>query len=85
MTEWTVGLVTALIAVVGVLALALLAFVAWREVEHRKQIDALTSKIMARDYREYAVLRPQELTPAQPPTNEPKLKRVVDPHLGAHF
>lgn len=66
-----------------------LGFVLWRERSTTKLIDALTSKLMAKNYVEYATYRaeerkadkpepvPKEGVPAPPP--------LLDPYLGKTF
>lgn len=78
MAEW---IVIVLVVTTAVLALALLGFMAWREVEHKKQIDELTSKIMAKDYREYAIMQPKDkIDKVVAPT-----RKISDQYLGQHY
>lgn len=60
---------------------ALLAFVAWREREHGKQVSELTSKIMARSLNEFSAVSKPEPKKGR---EEPK-KQTIDPVLGAKF
>jgi len=65
--------------VVSVLFTLLLGFIAWREWEHTKQVDVLTSKLMSKTYGEYASYKQVESKEQK----EPKLKKHVnDPVLG---
>ena len=56
------------------------AFTGWREVEHRKQVDLLTSKLISRSYAEYATYKPVEDQKVEK-KDKPK-KKVNDPVLG---
>lgn len=83
--EAIVGMVS--IAIVAVL---LLAFIVHREDEHQKQIDALTSKIMAKNYVEFTTYRSEELQAADSGSlkqnDEPvKPKQPSDPVLGRTY
>ena len=66
-------------------SLALLGFLAWRESQHKKQIDELTSKIVARTLPEYAqaqkTLQPEVKVKPQPAG---KVK-LIDPVMGAVY
>ena len=79
MADW-LGVVLVL-TVVG-MNLALLGFIAWLKIEHRKEVDALTSKLMAKDYREYAHNRPQEISKAPKKEEKEKKNTINDPQLG---
>lgn len=63
----------------------LLAFVAWRDWQFNKLIEALTNKLLARDLPEY--IRAKTVADKKD-SNEQKAERrksAVDPHLGSQF
>ena len=70
------------ISAVSVFFVMLLGFIAWREVEHTKQVDVLTSKLMSRTYGEYASNKQVESKEQKEP--KPK-KSVNDPVLGVTY
>lgn len=70
------------VVVLCVLWLTSLGFIAWREVEHRKQIDALTSKLMSKNYGEYACYKNEEKKEAVQKQDKTTKKHVNDPVLG---
>lgn len=71
-------------------AVLFLAFIVWREREHQRQVDALTSKIMAKNYVEFATYRPEETraedSASLKQSDEPaKPKQPFDPVLGRNY
>lgn len=76
-----------LAAALVVQVIAFLAFVVWRELENRKQVDVLTSKIMAKDYVEYASNHPSESLDlnGRPKNDKPKRRVMPDPVLGSDY
>ena len=79
------GLITLLVCIVALMGVGDLIFMAWREVEHKKQIDTLTSKIMSRDYVQYATYKPEENKKIESRVNGEKRPRVPDPVLGTTY
>ena len=67
-------------ALFGVI-LVLVGFIGWREWFNQRQLDMLTSKLMARDFREYAALS----KPNEPRVEKPKPQAVNDPVLGKTY
>ncbi len=59
------------ITLIGVIVF-LLGFIAWRDWCNGRQVDDLTNKLMARDYREYSVFNQPK------PKQEPKREMVND-------
>jgi len=76
-------LIFVLVSILGFICLCLLGVLIWREVEHRKQVDVLTSKLMSRDYREYAVSKKTEKGKREEKEEKPKAN--VDSVLGSHY
>lgn len=79
------SIAVALIGLNAGLIIVGLAFLVWLEIEHRRQVDALTSKIMARDYVQYATHRKDEIRPPQAEVAKEKKKELVDPVLGRMY
>lgn len=76
-------LMTVLVVCIVVIAIGLMAIIVWREMEHKKQIDELTSKLVARSIGEYASARQAEKTVPPPKPEAPK--KLKDPTLGSHY
>ena len=70
-------------ALIAIIVVALLGFMVWRDFFWAKQVDQLTSKIMAGDYRGYAVF--QNKGQIQPKKEQEKRVVVRDPVLGTVF
>lgn len=82
-SEW---LVLVLVCVIMLMGIGDLIFMAWREVEHKRQIDILTSKIMSKDYAQYASYKPEENRKIEKPDNgTARPKRPADPVLGTQW
>lgn len=67
----------------------LIALTCWRDWHYSKVIDNLTSKLMARDWRDYATMNIASAQVAKPKQPKPKAeadvqKPVYDPVLGKH-
>ena len=72
--------------VIAAQAIFFVVFIGWREWSHQKLVDALTSKIMSKNYVEFSTYRPEELKAGE--VKEKDDKRVVpitDPVLGRVF
>ena len=76
------GAIVVLVAGFGSMAVLSLGFAAWREVEHRKLVDTLTSKIMSKNYGEFASFRQEEAKAKVQVVKEPQKKPYIDPVLG---
>jgi hypothetical protein len=61
------------------IALGELVFIAWRDNAHRKQIDDLTSKIVAKSLGEYNAGKGTVTIPEK----KEKVQPLVDPVMGA--
>lgn len=62
-----------------VVCLGLLGFILWRDIEQRKQIDTLTSKLICRSLGEFT-----QSIKAEPKTEAKMVnKPMVDPVMGA--
>ncbi len=58
----------------------LIGVIVWQNCEHRKQIDELTSKIVAKSLGEYtANKQDSKITVTIPPKKE---KKIIDPVMG---
>ena len=79
------SLVTLLVCVIAFMGVGHLLFMAWREIEHRKQIDSLTSKIMSKDYAHYASYRPEETKVVASKLNSERPRKMNDSTLGGTF
>lgn len=78
------GLIVTLVVCLVTVCIGMLGFLAWRENEHRKQIDELTSKIMARSLNDYAIAKQTMSNPLQPKV-EKQEKKISDPVLGLQY
>ena len=76
-------IVYVLIACVVISELALLCFLGYRENEHRKQMDMITSKLIAKTLTEYSNARHVEKLEPMPPVEKPK--RYIDETLGSRM
>ena len=75
------AIVYVLIACVVTSELALLCFLGYREHEHRKQMDEITSKLIAKTLTEYSNARHYEKSESQPRVEKPK--KYLDETLGS--
>lgn len=57
----------------------LLAFIVWNTLEHRKQVDELTSKLVARSYGEYVAGKNTKVVTPEKKKDE---KVIVDSVMG---
>lgn len=79
-------IVTLLVFVVAIMGIGDLVFMAWREVRHDKVVDSLTSKIMSRDYANFASYKPEEnKTIIKNELSKNGRGEYTDPTLGRHF
>lgn len=56
-----------------------LSFIVWREIFFNRQQEALFQKLMAKDFKEYAVFTQQPKAKEE----KEKKKRTIDPVMGA--
>lgn len=73
------ALVIVLVACVVLLALAMLCVLVWRDKIHIRQIDELTSKIVAKTLGEYTYSKQTEKIPS---VQKEPFKGPIDPVLG---
>lgn len=66
-----------------VLCFGIMSLFAWRELEHKKQIDELTTKIISRTAGEYASA--ENIKKAGAPQRETTKPKTSDPVLGAVY
>ena len=64
------------------LSLALMFLLAWRESEHRKQIEELTSKLASKTLADYTAYKVQ--VDKEPVAKPEKPQRAMDSVLGSH-
>ena len=63
----------------------LMGFIVYKDYKHTKQVDVLTSKLMARDYHDYAVNKPLAERETRLTQEKEKTSKISDPVLGTNF
>lgn len=76
---------TVAIITLPLITLTFLFYVGWREKEHRIQVNELTSKIMSKNYVEFATYRPEETKVSKIEPVVAKPKRMLDASLGSTY